>query len=96
MGEWLGKNVELTPTGIAHGGYSFARLDGRVVFVSDAIPGETVDARVTDDSKSSFWWADTVSVSSASEFRVAHVWPEADVALDPTRRVGAVSARFVP
>ena len=88
MGEWLGKNVELTPTGIAHGGYSVARLDGRVVFVSDAIPGETVEARVTDDSKSSFWWADTVSVVSASDFRVAHVWAEADVALDPAKRVG--------
>lgn len=88
MGEWLGKSIELAPTGIAHGGYSVARLDGRVVFVSDAIPGETVVARITDDSKSSFWWADTVSVESASEFRVPHIWREADVSREPERRVG--------
>lgn len=88
MGEWLGQTVELTPTGIAHGGYSVARLDGRVVFVSDAIPGETVIARVTDDSKSSFWWADTVSVVTPSEHRVPHIWHEADVSRDPERRVG--------
>lgn len=88
MGEWLGHTVELTPTGIAHGGYSVARLDGRVVFVSDTIPGETVIARVTDDSKSSFWWADTVSVVEASEHRVPHIWREADVSRDPEKRVG--------
>lgn len=88
MGEWLGQKVELTPTGIAHGGYSVARLDGRVVFVADAIPGETVIARVTDDSKSSFWWADTVSVVEASEYRVPHIWHEADVSRDPEKRVG--------
>ncbi|MFM6968709.1 MAG: class I SAM-dependent RNA methyltransferase [Microbacteriaceae bacterium] len=88
MGEWLGHDVELTPTGIAHGGYSVARLDGRVVFVSDAIPGETVIARVTDDSKSSFWWADTVSVVNPSEHRVPHIWHEADVSREPERRVG--------
>lgn len=88
MGEWHGQTVELTPTGIAHGGYSVARLDGRVVFVSDAIPGETVTARVTDDSKSSFWWADTLSVVSPSEHRVPHIWHEAEVSRDPERRVG--------
>ena len=88
MGEWQGSTVELTTTGIAHGGYSVARLDGRVVFVADAIPGETVTAVVTDDSKSSFWWADTVSVLAASEHRVPHIWPEADVSRDPERRVG--------
>ncbi|MFM6967855.1 MAG: class I SAM-dependent RNA methyltransferase [Microbacteriaceae bacterium] len=88
MGEWLGHKVELTPTGIAHGGYSVARLDGRVVFVSDAIPGETVLARVTDDSKASLWWAETLSVIAPSEHRVPHIWREADVARAPERRVG--------
>ena len=61
--------VELDVTGIAHGGISVARLDGRVVFVSDAMPGETVVARITDDRKKSFWRADTVSVVEASEHR---------------------------
>lgn len=88
MGEWLGHTVELTPTGIAHGGYSVARLDGRVIFISDAIPGETVLARVTDDSKSSFWWADTVSVVTPSEHRRPHIWHEAEVNREPERRVG--------
>ena len=88
MGEWLGHTVELTPTGIAHGGYSVARLDGRVVFVSDAIPGETVLARVTDDSKASFWWAETLSVVTPSEHRVPHIWHEADVSREPEKRVG--------
>lgn len=88
MGDWLGHTVELTPTGIAHGGYSVARLDGRVVFVSDAIPGETVLARVTDDSKASFWWAETLSVVTPSEHRVPHIWHEADVTREPERRVG--------
>ena len=33
----LGKEVELDVTNIAHGGVAVARLEGRVVFVSDAI-----------------------------------------------------------
>ena len=38
MGEMQGKQVELEVTNVAHGGISVARHDGRVVFVSDAIP----------------------------------------------------------
>ncbi len=82
MGEWLGADVEITTTGMAHGGYAVARLDGRVIFVADALPDETVIARVTDDSKASFWWADTVSVVSPSAHRVPHIWAEADVSRD--------------
>ena len=88
MGEWLGADVEITTTGMAHGGYAVARLDGRVVFVADALPDETVIARITDDSKSSFWWADTVSVVSPSPHRVPHIWAEADVSRELGRRVG--------
>ncbi|HCS60529.1 MAG TPA: 23S rRNA methyltransferase [Microbacterium sp.] len=38
--------LDLDITGIAHGGTFIARHEGRVVFVSDAIPGERVRAQV--------------------------------------------------
>lgn len=88
MGESVGTLLELDVTGIAHGGISVARHEGRVVFVSDAIPGERVTARVTEDRKKSFWRADTVSVEQPSEHRVDHVWPEAALDRDPATRAG--------
>lgn len=88
MGEMLGKDVELDVTGIAHGGISVARLDGRVVFVTDAIPGERVRARITEDRKKSFWRADTVEVLDASPHRQEHVWGAASVDRDPSQRAG--------
>ncbi|WP_412169172.1 class I SAM-dependent RNA methyltransferase [Curtobacterium flaccumfaciens pv. flaccumfaciens] len=88
MGESVGTLLELDVTGIAHGGISVARHEGRVVFVSDAIPGERVVARVTEDRKKSFWRADTVSVITPSEHRVDHVWPEAALERDPETRPG--------
>jgi tRNA/tmRNA/rRNA uracil-C5-methylase (TrmA/RlmC/RlmD family) len=88
MGDAIGTDIELTLTGIAHGGFAVGRLDGRVVFVSDAIPGETVVARVSDDSKASFWRADAVSVITASEHRVTHVWAEAAIERPVHARVG--------
>ena len=84
----LGKQVELDVTNIAHGGIAVARLDGRVVFVSDAIPGERVLARISSDSKKSFWRAETVSVLTPSEFRQPHVWAEAALDRDPDDRAG--------
>jgi len=36
--------VQLTVGELAHGGAAVARIDGRVVFVEGAIPGETVEA----------------------------------------------------
>ncbi len=83
-----GREVELEATNIAHGGVMVARLDGRVVFVSDAIPGERVLARITDDAKSSFWRAETVRVLDASEHRQPHVWAEAALKRDPAERAG--------
>jgi tRNA/tmRNA/rRNA uracil-C5-methylase (TrmA/RlmC/RlmD family) len=88
MGEMAGREVELEATKIAHGGISVARLDGRVVFVSDAIPGETVIARITDDAKASFWRAETVRVLEPSPHRQAHIWAEASVDRDPDDRAG--------
>ncbi|MCU1512934.1 MAG: rRNA methyltransferase [Microbacteriaceae bacterium] len=88
MGEWLGRDVEIEVTNVAHGGISVGRLDGRVVFVSDAIPGETVLARITEDSKKSFWRADTVEVLVASAHRREHVWSAASIDRDPADRAG--------
>ncbi|MBS1905006.1 MAG: class I SAM-dependent RNA methyltransferase [Actinobacteria bacterium] len=89
--------LDLDVTAIAHGGVFVARHEGRVVFVSDAIPGERVRARLTEpaagsgaggaDSRS-FWRAETVEVLDASEHRRPHVWPEADVSRAPERRPG--------
>ncbi|MEO7720488.1 MAG: TRAM domain-containing protein [Pseudolysinimonas sp.] len=83
-----GREVELEATKMAHGGVSVARLDGRVVFVSDTIPGETVVARITDDSKPSFWRAETVRVLEPSPHRQPHIWAEAAVDRDPDDRAG--------
>lgn len=88
MGEFRGREVELDATNIAHGGISVARLDGRVVFVSDAIPGEKVLARISDDDKPSFWRADTVRVLDPSIHRRPHPWAEASVDRDPAIRAG--------
>ena len=84
----VGTEVELDVTNIAHGGISVARLDGRVVFVSDAIPGETVRARITNDAKKSFWRAETVAVLTPSSHRQEHVWAEAALDRDPADRAG--------
>ena len=84
----LGRELDLDVTNIAHGGISVARHDGRVIFVSDAIPGETVRARITEDSKKSFWRADTVTVLKPSEFRQPHVWSAASIDRDPLDRPG--------
>ena len=84
----IGDTIELEVTGIAHGGVSVARHDGRVVFVADAIPGERVLARVTDAKKKSFARAAVVEVLDASEDRRAHVWAEASVDRAPEDRAG--------
>jgi tRNA/tmRNA/rRNA uracil-C5-methylase (TrmA/RlmC/RlmD family) len=88
MGEALGTELELEVTGVAHGGISVARHDGRVVFVSDAIPGETVIARVTEDTKKSFWRADTLNVVKPSDHRQPHIWSAASIERDPADRAG--------
>jgi tRNA/tmRNA/rRNA uracil-C5-methylase (TrmA/RlmC/RlmD family) len=88
MGEMQGRDIELEVTNVAHGGISVARHDGRVVFVSDAIPGETVVARITDDKKKSFWRAETVSVTTPSPHRQPHVWNAASIDRAPEDRAG--------
>ena len=84
----VGDEIELDITGIAHGGVTVARHQGRVVFVADAIPGERVRARVTEARKKSFARAATVAVREPSADRREHVWPEAALSRDPDERAG--------
>ncbi|MEJ1229343.1 MAG: TRAM domain-containing protein [Galbitalea sp.] len=88
MGDMVGTELELEVTNVAHGGICVARHDGRVIFVSDTIPGERVLARVSEDSKKSFWRAETVRVISPSEFRQPHVWSAASIERAPEDRAG--------
>lgn len=70
--------VRLTIGNVAHGGHCVARHEGRAVFVRHTLPGEIVDAVITeggDDAR--FWRADAVSVVEASPHRVESVWPQA-------------------
>ncbi|MGC4174120.1 class I SAM-dependent RNA methyltransferase [Demequina sp.] len=71
-------DVRLTVGPVAHGGHCVARHDGRVVFVRHALPGETVEVRLTEaQPDAAFWRADAVTILEASPDRVAHPWPEA-------------------
>lgn len=57
---------------VAHGGHCVARVDGQVVFVRHALPGERVEAVVTGvGGGERFLRADAVTVLSASPDRVA-------------------------
>jgi len=55
---------------VAHGGHCVARLDGQVVFVRHALPGERVEIRVTERNRR-FLRADAVRVLRPSPDRVA-------------------------
>lgn len=70
-----GAVVEVGP--VAHGGHCVARLDGRVVFVRHALPGERVTIAVTDTSHDSFWRADATEVLRPSQDRVTPRCPVA-------------------
>lgn len=71
-------DAELTIGAVAHGGHCVARLDGRVVFVRHALPGERVLARFTDAPEgAASWRADAIEVLEASPDRVPAAWPEA-------------------
>jgi 23S rRNA (uracil1939-C5)-methyltransferase len=61
--------IELTLTNIAHGGAALGRHEGRVIFVSGAIPGETVRAEITED-KGRYAFAQLVQVVAPSADRV--------------------------
>jgi tRNA/tmRNA/rRNA uracil-C5-methylase (TrmA/RlmC/RlmD family) len=61
---------------VAHGGHCVSRVDGRVVFVRHALPGERVIAEVTDERRD-FLRADAVTVVDASPDRVEPPCPYA-------------------
>jgi 23S rRNA (uracil1939-C5)-methyltransferase len=66
--------VKLTVGELAHGGAAVARVDGRIVFVEGAIPGETVEAEVTHRRKD-FWRAQATSVLEPAQTRVTPPCP---------------------
>ena len=84
----IGEELELDVTNVAHGGIFVARHEGRVVFVSDTLPGERVRARITEANHKSFWRADTVAVLDASTERQPHIWEAAAVERAPEDRAG--------
>ena len=84
----VGSELELDVTNVAHGGIFVARHEGRVVFVSDTLPGERVRARVTSASHKSFWRAETVEVLRAAPERQPHIWASAALERDPDDRAG--------
>ena len=67
--------VELVVGPVAHGGHCVARLDGRVVFVRHALPGERVVVEITEDRGGSFCRGDAVEVLDASPARVTPACP---------------------
>ena len=69
--------IELTTTDVAHGGYCVARYDGRVVFVTGALPDERVKVEITEQ-RSKMWYGRVVDVLTASPDRVPHVWDLAE------------------
>ena len=78
----------------AHGGIGVARDSGRVVFIADAIPGETVIAELTEEKKS-FARAVALEVLEPSADRIPHIWPEASIEHAPNLRAGGADLGFV-
>lgn len=81
-------SLELQITGVAHGGVFVARHEGRVVFVSDTLPGERVVARVSDTRHDRFWRAETIKVLEPSPHRKPHVWGASSIERAPEDRAG--------
>ncbi|MET8255186.1 TRAM domain-containing protein, partial [Micromonospora sp. NPDC005197] len=70
------ERVELTVDAVAPGGHCVARVDGQVVFVRHALPGERVIAEVTEVHRG-FVRADAVTVLEPSPDRVEPPCPYA-------------------
>lgn len=88
-----GDLIDLDITDVAHGGVFVGRVPdaegrGRVVFVSDTLPGERVRVRLTDVGAKSYWRGESVEVLDASPDRRSHVWAAADVGIPPQDRPG--------
>ncbi|MTD53978.1 class I SAM-dependent RNA methyltransferase [Amycolatopsis pithecellobii] len=74
---WLGRTLEAEVGPVAHGGHCVSRVDGRVVFVRHALPGEVVLAEVTEDKGGSYCRADAVKVLEPAPERVEPPCPVA-------------------
>lgn len=62
---------------VAHGGHCVARLEGRVIFVRHALPGEVVRVRLTDTGHDRYWRGDAVEVLHAAAGRTTPRCPVA-------------------
>lgn len=80
------KSITLRIEKIAHGGVCIARHQGRVIFVTGAIPGELVEAALTEDKEQAYGRATVTEVIEPSPDRVEHFWRAA--------RQGAGGAEF--
>src|SRR3954453_5351775 len=92
----LGAEVEVTIDALAHGGAGVGRLDGYVLFVRDAIPGDRVRAQVTKRKKA-YGEARATEVLSPSPERIAPVadHPGAPWQVLPYERQLAIKAEQV-
>jgi 23S rRNA (uracil1939-C5)-methyltransferase len=70
----VGETIELTLDAMAHGGSALGRHDGRVIFVPYTIPGERVQARITDD-KERYAHAEPIAILDPSPDRVEPLCP---------------------
>ncbi|MEV0426289.1 TRAM domain-containing protein [Micromonospora sp. NPDC050495] len=70
------ERVELTVDAVAPGGHCVARVDGQVVFVRHALPGERVIAEITELHRG-FARADAVQILAAAPDRVVPPCPYA-------------------
>ena len=73
--DWTGRRCEMEIGPVAHGGHCVGRVDGRVVFVRHALPGERVVVEITEDRGGSFCRGDAVEVLDASPARVTPACP---------------------
>jgi tRNA/tmRNA/rRNA uracil-C5-methylase (TrmA/RlmC/RlmD family) len=68
--DWTDRVLDLDVGPVAHGGHCVARVDGRVVFVRHALPGERVRVVVTEDGGGAFCRADAIGVLTPASGRV--------------------------
>lgn len=64
----MAEHIELNITGLSHDGRGVGRHEGRAVFVAGAVPGDTVQARITE-KKRRFWQAELTQILTPSPDR---------------------------
>ena len=70
----IGKLYDITIEDLSHDGLGIARIDGFLVFVKDALPGERVVARMTN-AKKKYGHADAIEILSKSPSRISPPCP---------------------